>query len=175
VRRVLPEDCVILQPAQPRQGTIMHWPSIGNAVEAIVERKKLRKSFLALSPNHQEVMCAEFLRLHEAVQIGLPRLTCILRDVGRTMKDLDIVGVAQDGKRIFAQVTYSSFGSKDVQQKYDLLRKFIGDNAHLILFCKCKKLVHEKDIIIFPIEEVYAHFLKTKVGRIWFKYVFPKI
>jgi hypothetical protein len=174
VRLVSPEDYAVLQPAQPRQGTIMRWPSIGNTVEAIVEGKKLRRSLGALSPNHQEVMCAEFLRLHEAIRIGLPRLTCVLRDVGRTMKDLDIVGLAQDGKQVFAQVTYGSFDSKDVQEKRNLLQKFSGRNAHRILFCKCERSFSEKGIIIFPIEEVYSRFRNTKVGKNWFKYIFPK-
>lgn len=174
-RRILPDDCVVLQPAQPRQGTIVRWPSIGNAVKAVVEKQKLPESLAALSPNHQEIMCAEFLRLNESAQVGLPRLTCVLRDVGRTMKDLDIVGVAQDGKRIFAQVTYGSFDSKNVQEKQNLLQKFIGHNAHLLLFCRCKKSVSEKDIIVFPIEEVYARFHKTKVGKNWFKHIFRRI
>lgn len=174
VRLVSPEDYAVLQPAQPRQGTIMRWPGIGDTVEAIVERKKLRKSLGALCPNHQEVMCAEFLRLSDATQIGLPRLACVLRDIGRTMKDLDIVGVAQDGKQIFAQVTYGSFDSNDVQAKRNILEKFSGHNAHRILFCKCEGLFFEKGIIIFPIEKVFDRFRKTKVGKNWFKYIFPK-
>jgi hypothetical protein len=174
-RRILPDDCVVLQPAQPRQGTITRWPSIGNAVSAIVKNQKLSASLDTLSPNHQEIMCAEFLRLNESVKIGLPRLICTLRDVGRTMKDLDIVGVAQDGKQIFAQVTYSSFGSNNVQEKHKLLQKFAEHRAYLILFCKCQKIIFEKNIIIFPIEEVYARFRKTKVGKNWFKHIFRKI
>jgi hypothetical protein len=174
VRLVSPEDCQVLQPAQPRQGTIMRWPSIGDAVEAIVEGKKLRSSLGALSPNHQEVMCAEFLRLKEANRFGLPQLACVLRDVGRTMKDLDIVGIAQDGKRLFAQVTYGSFDSKDVKEKLNILLKFGGLNAHRILFCKCERSFSEQGIIIFPIEEIYTRFRKTKIGKDWFKYIFQK-
>jgi hypothetical protein len=174
-RFILPDDCVILQPAQPRQGTIARWPSIGNAIEAIVEGKQLQNSLDTLSPNHQEIMCAEFLRLHEAIEIGLPRLVCILRDVGRTMKDLDIIGIAHDERQILAQVTYGFFDSKDVQEKYQLLQKFIGHDAHLILFCKCEKSLSEKGLTVFPIEEIYNRFLKTKVGEIWFKHIFPKI
>jgi hypothetical protein len=174
-RRILPDDCVVLQPAQPRQGTITRWPSIRNAVCAIVEKQKPSVLLDALSPNHQEIMCSEFLRLDESVRVGLPQLTCILRDVGRTMKDLDIVGIAQNGKRILAQVTYSSFGSNTVQEKHKFLQKFAAHRAYLILFCKCEKVISEKNIIIFPIEEVYARFRKTKVGKNWFKNIFQKI
>lgn len=174
VRFVSPEDYAVLQPAQPRQGTIMRWPSIGDTVEAIVEGKRLRSSLCALSPNHQEVMCAEFLRTKEATRIGLPQLACLLRDVGRTMKDLDIIGVAQDGRQLFAQVTYGSFDSKAVKEKQNLLLKFGGRNTHRILFCKCSKFFSKDGIIIFPIEEVYTRFRNTKVGKDWFKYIFPK-
>lgn len=174
VRLVPPEDYAVLQAAQPRQGTIMRWPSIGNTVEAFVEGKKLRESLDALSPNHQEVMCAEFLRLHEATRIRLPQLASVLCDVGRTMKDLDIVGVAQDGKQVFAQVTYGFFDSKDVQEKHNILVKFGWRNAHRILFCKCEKLFSKKGIIVFPIKEVYTRFHDTKIGKNWFKYISPK-
>ena len=174
VRFVSPENYQVLQPAQPRQGTIMRWPSIGDTVEAIVEGKKLRSSLGALSPNHQEVMCAEFLRLKEASRNGLPQLACVLRDVGRTMKDLDIVGIAQNGKRLFAQVTYGSFDSKGVQEKRNALNKFSGHNAYRILFCKCERSFSENGIIVFSIEEVYRRFRNTKIGKNWFKYIFPK-
>ena len=174
VRFVSPEDYQVLQPAQPRQGTIMRWPSIGDAVEAIVEGKRLRSSLGALSPNHQEVMCAEFLRLKEAKQVGLPQLACVLRDVGRTMKDLDIVGIAQDRKRLFAQVTYSSLGSSDVREKRNILLKFSGHKIHRILFCKCTKPFSERGIVVFPIEEIYSHLRNTKIGRDWFKFIFPR-
>lgn len=173
VRFVSPEDYAVLQPAQPRQGTIMRWPSIGGAVEAIVEGKKIRNSLGSLSPNHQEVMCAEFLRLKATARVGLPQLVCALRDIGRTMKDLDIVGVAQDGKQLFAQVTYGSLGSKGVREKRDTLLKFGGRNAHRILFCKCEKASSESGIIVFSIEEIYARFRNTPTGRNWFKYVLP--
>jgi hypothetical protein len=174
VRFVSPDDYQILQPAQPRQGTIMRWPSIGDTVESIVEGRKLRSSLGALSPNHQEVMCAEFLRLNEARQTGLPQLACLLRDVGRTMKDLDIIGIAQDGKRLFAQVTFGSWGSNDVKEKQKILLKFGRHKAHRILFCKCAKTFSEDGILVFPIQEIFSRFRNTKIGRDWFKFIFSR-
>jgi hypothetical protein len=176
-RLIFPDDCAVLQTVQPRQGTIMHWWSVGNAIEAIVLRKKIRRSFDALGASNQETMCAEFLRLPITRRFGLPQLACLLRDVGRTMKDLDIVGVTPSGRRIFGQVTYDSDDSKNAREKRNILQKFKGHkDAHLILFCNCEKAVSEHGITVFPIREVvYRCFAKTKIGKLWLNHVFHRI
>lgn len=110
-RFISPDKYAALQAAQPRQGTIMHWPSVGDLVESIVRRQKRHVTFDRLGANDQEILCGEFMRLPEAKTVGLPRLVSLQRDVGRTMKDLDILGIASDGKRIMAQVTHYTFGA----------------------------------------------------------------
>jgi hypothetical protein len=48
-------------------------------------------------------MCSEYLRhAHGA----LPILVHLLLPVGRTMKDVDIYGIASDGRKVHAKVTY---------------------------------------------------------------------
>jgi hypothetical protein len=173
---IFPDDYAVLQTAQPRQGTIMRWRSARDAIEAIVLRKKIRRSFDALDATNQETMCAEFLRLPAAKKLGLPQLACLLRDVGRTMKDLDIVGIATTGRRIFAQVTYYSNDSKNALEKREALRKFKGHKGtHLILFCNCEKPVSKNGITVFPIREIYRYFCKTRTGKLWLNHVFHRI
>jgi hypothetical protein len=148
------------------------WPSIGDTIEAIVERKKIRRSLNALSPNHQEMMCAEFLRQRIATHFGLPQLDCLLCDVGRTMKDLDIFGLATDGRKIFAQVTHDSL--EQAMWKLKALQKFKkSGRGHLVLFCDCGKQEHQNSVMIFPIREVYRSFVATPTGKRWLRNIFP--
>jgi hypothetical protein len=108
-RYIAPADYALLQTVQPRQGTIMRWHKAKNLVEALVNRRRLKPDFDLLDHQHQELLCAEFLRHNLAVSFDLPQLDCLLCDIGRTMPDLDIYGIATDGKKIFGQVTHDLF------------------------------------------------------------------
>src|ERR1019366_2805749 len=105
-RQISPDNYALLQTVQPRQGTIMRWHKAGDLVKAIILRQRPKISFDLMSHGHQEILCAEFLRSPLAKRFGLPQLECVLCDVGRSMADLDIVGIATDRMRIFAQVTH---------------------------------------------------------------------
>jgi hypothetical protein len=165
-RLVSPHDFAALQSAQPRQGTIMRWPSVGDLVESIVSKQKHKVTFDRLGANDQEVMCAEFLRLGKIKRDILPKLVCLLRDVGRTMKDLDILAIASDGKRIMAQVTHYSLEAS--MEKLEKLKKYqSGRGSHLLLFCDCKRWTRIDAVTVFPIREVYERFSKTPAGKLW--------
>jgi hypothetical protein len=124
-----------------------------------VQRKKIRRSFDALGASNQEIMCAEFLRLPIVKRFRMPQLVCLLRDVGRTMKDLDLVGVAKDGRRIFGQVTYYRDDSKEFYEKRTKLQKFKGHKgAHLILFCDSERSRTGDGMTVLSIREVYPIF-----------------
>jgi hypothetical protein len=167
-RPVSPYDYAALQSAQPRQGTIVRWPSIGDLIETIVRRQKRKITFDRLGAGDQEVICAEFLRQRETRLVGLPQLVCLLRDVGRTLKDLDILGIAADGKRIFAQVTHYSWKSQATSEKFENLKKFHGvKGSHLLFFCDCEKRMKIDGVVIFPIREVYGRFIRTLTGKSW--------
>jgi hypothetical protein len=171
-RLVSPDACTMLLSAHPHQGTIMRWPSVGDLVESMVLRRKRRVTYDRLGASDQETMCAEFLRQREAREVGLPRLTCLLRDVGRTMKDLDILGIATDGKRILAQVTHLPWESAKARGKFDALKKFQSNKGnHLLLFCDCGARSRTEGVVIFPVREVYARFVKTPIGKLWRKHV----
>ncbi len=167
---VSPHDYASLQSAQPRQGTIMRWPSVGDLVAAIVRKERRQVTFDRLGASDQEVMCAEFLRLGKMRQDILPKLVCLLRDVGRTMKDLDVLGIASDGKRIMAQVTYDPLETSGARKKLDKLKKYQSNRGvHLLLFCDSKKRSRIGGVSVFPIREVYERFCRTPVGKLWKK------
>lgn len=168
-RLISPHDYAALQSAQPRQGTVMRWPSVGDLVESIVRREKRRVTFDRLGANDQEILCAEFLRLAEARRLGLPQLVSLQRDVGRTMKDLDILGIASDGKRIMAQVTH--YPLAESAEKFTKLKKYQNGQTHLILFCDSEKRSRVDRVLVFPIREVFERFGKTAVGKLWKKHV----
>lgn len=165
---VSPYEYAAMQSAQPRQGTIVRWPSVGDLIETIVHRQKRKITFDMLGAGEQEVMCAEFLRRRETKHFGLPRLVCLLRDVGRTMKDLDILGIAADGKRIFAQVTHYSWNSPAANKKFENLKKFRSNKgSHLLFFCDCEKRMKIGGVVVSPIRKVYDRFIRTLTGETW--------
>ena len=85
---------------------------------------------------------------------------------GRTMRDVDVVGIADDGKMIFAQVTYGR--ETDVSSKLATLRKFgLSGNAYLILFCRCDVQACRDGVIVFPLQKVFDAMTADDVGRRW--------
>ncbi|PKV76265.1 hypothetical protein [Pontibacter ramchanderi] len=154
-------EAISLTCAQPRQGTLCIWRSTGARVKNIFHGKISSKILGDLTPDLQEVMCSEFLRVHSDDR--LPRLVSLLTPVGRTMKDVDIVGISATGTKIFAQVTYS----KEPQFKINKLLKYRNENNVLILFSKTDNPRDEKNIIIYSIEKVFNEFILTEVGRNW--------
>jgi hypothetical protein len=172
-RHISPEKFAVLQTVQPRQGTIMRWHKAGDLVKAIVLRQRPRISFDLMSHGQQEILCAEFLRSSLAKRFGLPQLECVLCDVGRSMADLDIVGIATDRMRIFAQVTHDPLDK--VAHKLKALRKYrTGANGHLILFCEHKEQEIRDGVKIVPIQKVYRSFIATRSGKRWLHGIFPK-
>jgi hypothetical protein len=110
VRELLETDHPTILVGQPQQGTILHWRRVENLIKALVEGERIQVSLNILDTAQQETMCSEFLR---APHSGLPTLVHLLLPVGRTMKIFDIIGLATDGRRIFAQETYSAFKRGD--------------------------------------------------------------
>ena len=90
----------------------------------------------------------------------------LLLPVGRTMKGIDIYGLAEDGRRIFGQVTYGI--SKSSQgRKEDVLRGYGTEDKYLVLFGSYEA-VHEHDgILCCPITTVYHYFSETEHGKAW--------
>jgi hypothetical protein len=133
-----------------------------------VEGTSQAASLDTLSPDQQEVICSEFLRSETAAQHGLPLLSHLILPLGRTMKDIDILGLAPDLKRIFAQVTYTTF--EESEWKLKRLRPYgeRGD-AHCILFCRADKPVKSDGIHIFPMQVVFEALAASEIGKAWLR------
>lgn len=163
VKLVEPEKHAIILVGRPRQGAFMRWPRAGRVIEELVEGQTNPLRITDLSPDRQEIMCSEFLRMPEAEEFGLPMLKHLVLPVGRTMKDVDIVALAKDGSLIYAQVTL--LNSKNASHKLKRL-SYYGDN-HLILFCECDEIRVEEGVTVFSMDVVFEVFCASELGQKW--------
>lgn len=161
-RTVQPYAYAQIHIGRPRQGTIMRWRNCGDVIAKLVEGKEIVFSNDELDPLDQEIICQEFLRLNNA-KFGLPRLVSLLGFPGRSMKDIDILGISEDKKRIFAQVTHSREG--EIEWKKDQLRKYANPESHLILFCNCPDKTADEEMTVFPIKIALDSFLDSRAGK----------
>ena len=158
-------DHAVITANRPRQGTISRWHAVGDAVAAIVEGRAQPQSWGMLSTARQELGCSEFLRLPDAAGIGLPRLRALLLPVGRTLKDVDIVGIDGDGGRIFAQVTSSTAEHAKANGKLDALRPYVLPGSCVVLFCNCEEPFTEGGVRVIPVEAVFRTLDGSEWGR----------
>ena len=165
VREVSMLQSVPVLAGRPRQGTLMRWPRAGSAIAQLVEGTKGKLSIANLLPAQQEVLCSELLRLPEMAAMGLPIMTQLLMPVGRTMKDIDILGLASDGRRIAVQVTFGA-----AKWKLERLRPFVSDDCHVILFCEAPTVTESDGITIVPLKTAFDVFRATPAGRRWLKH-----
>jgi hypothetical protein len=112
----------------------------------------------------QETMCAEFLRTQDAEKLGLPRLTNLMVPVGRTMKDIDIVGIGDNEKMIIGQVTYHDLSKS--KSKIEAIRKYSRGN-HLVFFCRVHDHFMDGVVHIVSIQKVFDVFSSTPTGKKW--------
>jgi len=167
VRNLAAEEAISLTAVQPRQGTFCRWYKVGQRVVALTTGVPAT-GLGSLTPDLQEVMCMEYLRTADAGKRGLPILKYTLMPVGRTMKDIDILGVSESGKILSAQVTYKSLDPNGAKlRKLDPYR-LQGNKT--IYFCRCEQLQEINGHIIFPLQQVFNDFcVNNREGREWFK------
>lgn len=173
VKVIKPSEQTKLLIGRPRRGTIARWHEADEKVENLVNGiKKSNPDLKDLKPAQQETLCSEFMRLPEITFPRLPILSHLLLPIGRNMKDVDIYGISQDGKEIFAQVTYSKFEEAEVKKKCKKLSKYSDEGKnHLVFFCNTKEPKKDEDgILIFPIQQVFDRFISTKAGKEWLQY-----
>ncbi len=108
-----------------------------------------------LSTEQQEATCAEFLRLQRKIE-ELPRLRYLLLSVGRTLEDVDVYGLAEDDREIFAQVTFLSRDHKLAQEKIERLEVYGSDDTHLVFFGAESSPRQEKGVVFVSIDEVWG-------------------
>lgn len=169
VRLVNPLDSAVLLVGRPRQGTIMRWPLAGRTVENLVEGRRIKPQLSNLAYRQQEILCCEFLRLPDAASLGLPRLAHLVLPPGRTMRDIDIIGIANDGRALLAQVTFGPLST--TTWKIDRLLPYRDPKrAHLLFFCDCADQTNQDGVTIFPIQKAYEIFTSSPLGRIWLRH-----
>lgn len=149
-----------LRAGKPRQGTIAKW-DVGTRLEALVEGKIPEPEWSNLSTAQQEAACAEFLRLPPE-GCAVPKLHRLLLPVGRTLQDIDLHGLAEDGREIFAQVTYHSRDSSAAQEKVNALKTYGGRDAYLVFFCRGKGPKTEDGITFVPVESKVMGWLNNE-------------
>ena len=149
----------------PQQSTLCEWHAIGDKVKNLAEGKD---SILGLSDLHfseQEVLCGEFLRAPSIE--GVPTLATLLMPMGRTAKDVDIYGVATDGRRLLAQVKYTH--TKNYVS--DLHDRFGDDDCHLLLFSGIERSDLSGRVLQISLQEVYSRFCSTERGAEWLRFI----
>jgi hypothetical protein len=159
LRFIKPDEAMSLKAARPIKCTISPWKK-GNQLRRLFNgENSLPAKWENLSPDQQETICAEFLRENHP-KTGIPKLKYLLLPVGRTMKDIDIWGLTDKNKNLFAQITFSD-DPKSIADKNERLqachRK--GKNE-LLLFYPCGKIRSDNDILCIPTEMVEAWLLK---------------
>jgi hypothetical protein len=164
LRRVEEGAAAAMLVARPRQGTFMQWHRAGRNIERLVDGWTATPTFDDLSPDQQEVLCAEFLRTPLAHSLGLPVLAHLTVPTGRTMRDIDIIGVTLDGSQLVAQVTYTH--PSRALHKVGAMSRFISTSTCL-LFCDCEKIELRDNVTLVPIRQVFECFASTPLGMIW--------
>lgn len=117
----------VLLSKQPRLGTMKGWESAGNVLEAIYYGRSLQLDVYNLGAEQLEVLCYEYLKKEALIDT-------LLMSIGRTLKDVDILGL-KGNSNVIAQVTFSSKAGVIQEKIADLLKHNIRSDDHMILFC----------------------------------------
>lgn len=101
----------------PRRSTISRWKIIGSRLKDFVDGRGGR-DWGALQPCEQETICQEYLRAkHGLIHLLVP--------FGRSLEDLDVIGIGKSGNPIAAQVTFSQ-SSSQLMKKVKVLGAYSG-------------------------------------------------
>lgn len=152
-KTIHPREMMSLRQRHPRQGTIARWGKAKGCVEALVEGRPLPRIWEALSTDAQEILCVEFMR--EGDLSDIPRLEHLLMPPGRTMKDVDVYGLASDGREVFAQVTNYSREHQESVKKQEALRRYDPSHNVLLFFCDCPERDSDQGLTFIPVHQVW--------------------
>lgn len=138
----------------PTRATLSRWKIIGSRLEDLVKKRRC-KDWGSLLPYEQETICQEYLRAKH-------RLVHLLVPFGRSLEDLDIIGIGKVGDPIAAQVTFTQSVPK-LEKKAQVLNAYKGslfffspNSEHLPMFKKKYPRIR-----FVPTEEVWQ-WLNTK-------------
>jgi hypothetical protein len=151
---------------RPQRHTLCTWSAVRDRIKRLVEGSDPIRTVSDLLPAEQEILCSEFLRLPLAEDIGVPRLSSLLSPIGRTMKDLDIVGLDAQSRVIAGQVTHSRID--EAPAKLETMRRYANTSKCVpILFCMSEDNYRDGDVHVVSLEYVFAEFTATNIGKSW--------
>lgn len=139
-------DYPILGAIQPQRGTLTRWPKAQTILQSIYHREPLTLD--QLDPSRLEVLCQEYLR-------AKGKLKALLAPIGRTLQDVDIAGIDQDGVKVFAQVTHSE-NPRTIINKLNTLKNYAGHRTKLIFFGPDSQKRFDTDVEYIPLELVFS-------------------
>jgi hypothetical protein len=148
----------------PPYVTISHWPSAKDRVKNLVLKKPPAQELHSLTDYQQEVMVSEFLRTGNAAELGLPRLGSLLTPVGRTMKDIDIAGISEEGSTVFFQVTFSD-QKKVIEDKIKSLETYSDGRNELLMFYQTRERKTIGKVEVVPLQDCLQPSLRQILGR----------
>jgi len=157
VREVKYADFPVLMAIQPRQGTLVGWPSAECELKNALYDKPLGKNASSLSPDQLEVICYEFLRSRDLI-------SRLLMPIGRGLVDVDILGIDHHKRTIFAQVTQSR-NCNENNQKMENLLAHKTDGSELYYFGKSEFVKESDNVTLFDIDEVFEACLQDDDSR----------
>jgi hypothetical protein len=104
-------DYSVLLSVQPRRGGVLVKfgnNDLKNFILSLLNGKEAIPSLSLLSDSQLEVLCYEHLR-------SINEIDHLLLPIGRTLKDIDIIGINKNGEHAIAQVTY--YGETNIVRK----------------------------------------------------------
>jgi hypothetical protein len=116
----------VLCAIHPQQGTISSWPLGQAVIEAKYYGRPVPVEVKSLSDGQLEVLAFHYLQAKRLIQ-GL------VAPIGRSLIDIDIAGLANDGARVFAQVTFST-GEAKISDKAKRLAPYAARKANCYFF-----------------------------------------
>lgn len=150
VKRFSSQEACRLLAVQPQRQTFCRWTNIGKRAQKLYDYGSLKieslEDFLSFE---QEVLCAEFLRSEICLSHGLRRVKHLLFPVGRTLPDVDIVGLCDGDAMTYAQVTFKKLS--ELKNKVDALKQYAANGTQLVMFCNTDQRRADDNIIYFPL------------------------
>ena len=154
-REVRRDEFRALLAGRPRQGTLGVWRKAGSRMKWLLEREAHEFEWRDLTTALQEAVCAEFLRERQDI-MGLPLMTHLLLPVGRTLEEIDIYGLSEDGREVLGQVTYHRRDTATARRKVQILRASRREDRVLVFFCRCPEVALEDEVLFVPVKDVFA-------------------
>lgn len=156
-REVRYVDFPLLLAIQPRQGTLVGWPSAGAVLRCALYGESLPIEVSSLSPDQLEVVCYEYLRTSK-------KISRLLMPIGRGLVDIDIFGIDSLGRRVLAQVTQAYSDRKNAEKMGNLFAHKDSD-SQLYFFGISQSVQKNPGVEVVDIRDVFTASLENAESR----------